>query len=109
MADAFKSVLVRQITKNWESLQTCHASWNILRDQGFILLQSLVNDHLQSIFDHNLNDIEKVLNKLKLLTQRMQTIHLIFLQIKADASDRIRQEITNFICDDLTIDQWSKN
>lgn len=127
----YNTLLQKQLEKNWNSIESSSQTWNLLRDQSFLLLQSLVQDHLKTILNTHLrvpgddpinnsttasvsddsgtvNALERVLAKMKLLIQRMQKYYLALLELKDGAIERIGQDLDSFYYRDSSLDDWSK-
>jgi hypothetical protein len=133
----YSSVLIKHLDSNWNSLLRDTQSWNLLRDQGFLLLQSLVNDHLQETIkfhlrvpgdctltaqdtsiskdtaeDPSLIDgaaaLDRTLTRMKQLIQKMQKSFLNLLNLKNDAFQRIGPDLNRFCYRDCALDDWSK-
>lgn len=123
----YNSLLQKQLDKNWNSIESSTHTWNLLRDQSFLLLQSLVQDHLRYILNTHsqdpsddqvdntitvsddsstVNALERVLARMKQLIFKMQKSFMDLLQLKDGAMNRIEQD--KFYYRDSTLDDWSK-
>ena len=123
----YKSILGKQLENNRISLKSQRQTWNLLRDQGFLLMQSLVQDQLEALVENHLrvpgtllNDrdigkdsstidaLNKVVAKMKILIQKMQKNFLNLLDIKQEAIGRLGTDLNSFYYNDSTLDDWSK-
>jgi hypothetical protein len=124
----YQSVLQKHLDSNWDSILKDTRSWDLLRDQGFLLLQSLVNNHLQETIkfhcrvpgDDDQNDsldlkdesstvdaLDRIINRMKILIQKMQKSFVQLQDLKNSAIDRA-QDLTRFCYRDCMLDDWSK-
>lgn len=120
----YQGVLKKQLDANWNSIATDTQSWNLLRDQGFLLLQSLVNNHLQDIIKMHLrlpgddfsavqdsstvDALNRTLERMKQVEQKMQKSYLNLIGLTKAAKDRMGQDIQRFCYRDCALDDWSK-